>query len=556
MTTPSIRACLYARYSTDKQRETSIDDQLRAARERAAREGWIITATYADEGISGSTPMALRPGGKALLADTLARRYDVLIVEGLDRISREIGEAETIVKRIEHRGMRIVGTADGYDTEARGRKVMRIARGLVNELYLDDLREKTHRGQAGQLERGFCAGGRTYGYRTEQADGGRRLVIDEDEARHVRWVFEQVAAGRTARDVVYDLNRRGVPSARGSTWAVSAVCGSAAKGLGMLHNELYIGRVVWNRRQWIKDPETGKRRYVERPRDEWIVREQPELRIIDQPLWDRIHAPRAGGAQPGRGRVGKGAPARSLLAGMLRCHGCGGAVVAINAERYGCSTRKDRGPTVCSNDATVMRHVLETRLLSELRDELLTPSAMAEMQAAARQAVQQLTSPPDLSAHKARRQALEREIRNLVDAVATLGMTAGLAERLRAAEAERAELDAVLASTTMDPARLLADVTSRYRALVLDLLRVLTEDTDRARTREILASMIGEVIIGRGEDGETFAELDEPAERLIVSAVGGSLGVVAGAGYSSRRRIRLPSTLPRQRQGRLRGNAV
>jgi len=75
-----MRAVLYARYSTDRQRETSIDDQLRAARERAHREGWEIVAQHADEGISGSVPVALRPGGKALLAAALAGRFEVLIV--------------------------------------------------------------------------------------------------------------------------------------------------------------------------------------------------------------------------------------------------------------------------------------------------------------------------------------------------------------------------------------------------------------------------------------------------------------------------------------------
>ena len=66
-----------------------------------------------------STPVALRPGGKALLADALAGRFDVLILEGLDRLSRELGEAETMVKRLEHRGIRIVGTADSRHTAAR-----------------------------------------------------------------------------------------------------------------------------------------------------------------------------------------------------------------------------------------------------------------------------------------------------------------------------------------------------------------------------------------------------------------------------------------------------
>lgn len=167
------RATLYARYSTDKQRETSITDQLREAHSRADREGWHVVATHADEGVSGSTPLAMRAGGKALMADALAKRFDVLI-----------GEAETVVKRLEHRGVRIIGTADGYDTETKGRKVMCIARGLVNELYLDDLREKTHRGLAGQFERGFHAGGRTYGHTSALAEDGqsRRMVIDETEA--------------------------------------------------------------------------------------------------------------------------------------------------------------------------------------------------------------------------------------------------------------------------------------------------------------------------------------------------------------------------------------
>ena len=225
----TLRAALYARYSTDKQRETSIADQLRAARLRADGEGWLIVATHLDEGVSGTTPMAFRCGGKALLADAIADRIDVLIVEGLDRMSREIGEAETIVKRLEYRGIRIIGTADGYDSNTKGRKVMRVARGLVNELYLDDLREKTHRGLAGQFERGFNAGGRTYGYTSVAAEDGqsRRMVIAEGEATLVRWVFEQFAEGYSVRNIVHQLNERGSPSARGGTWA-RAHCKEAA----------------------------------------------------------------------------------------------------------------------------------------------------------------------------------------------------------------------------------------------------------------------------------------------------------------------------------------
>jgi site-specific DNA recombinase len=92
----------------------------------------------------------------------------MLIVEGLDRPEprrRRAGpgrQAPRVPRHPHHRH------GDGYDTQARGRKVMRVARGLVNELYLDDLREKTHRGLAGQFDRGYHVGGVCYGYRSRR----------------------------------------------------------------------------------------------------------------------------------------------------------------------------------------------------------------------------------------------------------------------------------------------------------------------------------------------------------------------------------------------------
>ncbi|WP_235581158.1 MULTISPECIES: recombinase family protein [unclassified Rhizobacter] len=530
----TLKACLYARYSTDKQSENSIDDQLRAARERVAREGWTITAIHADEGISGSTPVALRPGGKALLADALAKRFDVLVLEGLDRLSREISEAEGIVKRLEHRGLRIIGTADGYDTLARGRKVMRIARGLVNELYLDDLREKTHRGLAGQFDRGLSAGGRTYGYGSVEAPGGRRMAINEAEATTVRWIFERFADGYSTRTIAHELNARGTPSARGGTWAISALHGSSGKGLGMLNNELYIGRVVWNRRQWLKDPDTGRRRYIERPREEWQTRDAPELRIVTDELWQRVQTRARSG--PARGtRTGKGAVPKTLFGGLLTCHACGGAIVAVNSQRYGCNNHRDRGNTVCSSSLTISRARLDKRLVDELRDELLDSAALAELQSSVQALLQQRSrdSSRENAGALARLNALEQEIGNLVNALATVGISPAIAARLKSAEAERAQLASVVqASALPDPKLVVDDVTARYRRMVSQLQEVLRDESDRTRTRQILTDMLGQVTIGRDlETGETFAELEDPAERLLVAAVGESLRLVAGAGF-------------------------
>ena len=533
---PLTRVALYARFSTDLQRQTSIGDQLVAARARALKEGWPVVIEHADEGVSGSVPVARRSGGKALLADALARRFEVLIVEGLDRLSRDMGEQDQIVKRLEYRGIRLIGTSDGYDTLAKGRKVMRVARGLVNELYLDDLRDKTHRGLAGQFARGLSAGGRSFGYGTEDAgpQGGRRVVIDEAEAVHVRWIFEQAAAGNSLRAIAHQLNARGVSSPRGGTWAVSALFGSASRGLGLLNNEVYIGRVIWNRRQWVKDPETGSRRYIERPRSEWQEREAPELRIISAELWERVHGRGRSGPAVGTGRR-RGAAPKTLFGGLLTCQTCGGPMIAINRQRYGCSVHKDRGNSVCDNGASFLRDVVDRRLVSELRDELLAPGALVELQAAVHAIADELqrAAAQNHDGDRKRLQQLRREIDRLVDAVVAMGHSSAITSRLQAAEAECAGIEAKLATAEPPAASvLIEDVTARYRRLVLQLQTVLSEDADRAKTRQLLADMLGPVTLVRDRaTGENFAELDEPAERLLNAAVGESLKVVARAGF-------------------------
>ena len=254
------------------------------------------------------------------------------------------------IKRLEHRGIRIVGISDGYDSHTRGRKVFRIVRGLTNELYVDDLGDKTHRGLVGQVERGCHTGGACFGYRSEAvANGnGKRLVVDEAQAAVVRRIFTLFADGHSHRKIAHMLNEEGVPSARGGTWAVSALHGDTTRGSGMLNNELYCGKLIWNRRKWVKDPETGRRLSFNRPESEWMVREMPELRIVSAELWDRVRT-RLRSGPPAGTRTGKGAAPRTLLSGILRCSACGGPMVAINSERYGCNQHADRGSAVCPN---------------------------------------------------------------------------------------------------------------------------------------------------------------------------------------------------------------
>jgi site-specific DNA recombinase len=523
------RPIIYARYSTDKQSENSIEDQTRVCRAYANAQGWDIQAVHADEHLTGSSPVASRKGGAAMLADVLAGRADILLLESLDRLSRDMVEQEIIIRRIEHLGIRIIGVSDGYDTasSASGRKLQRTLRGLINEVYLDDLRAKTHRGLAGQVERGHHAGGLSYGYQTLIDEGGHTLSIHPGQAETVRWIFRQYALGWSCQRIVSDLNARQIPSPRGSSWSVGAVYGSPKKGTGILNNETYLGRYIWNKSQWVKDPDTKIRKRLERPQAEWKTMERPDLQIVTQAEWqdvrDRMASPRHAG-----GSKGKGAKATTLFGGFMTCGQCGGAVVAVNQTHYGCANRNNRGPSVCKG-VLVPRKVLDASLLGIVRDDLLSPAALTKLhQAIASQfEIQLANSANDIAHIEQRIKVLDKEITNLANAIAQLGLSPALGERLIAAEAERQQLKAT-PTQSRKTGDLVKDLMPRYKRLLLNFQDALQQDTQVAR--KLLASYFKGIRLD-DRDGEIYADLNENAAGLLMLANGGSMGLVAGTGF-------------------------
>jgi hypothetical protein len=101
------RVALYARYSSDNQRDASIEDQLRICRENAEREKWTVVSTYKDAGISGAS-MILRPGIQTLLQDAQRQQFDVVLAEALDRISRDQADVATLFKHLRFAGVPII----------------------------------------------------------------------------------------------------------------------------------------------------------------------------------------------------------------------------------------------------------------------------------------------------------------------------------------------------------------------------------------------------------------------------------------------------------------
>lgn len=377
-----MKVALYARYSSDAQRDASIADQLRVCRAHAERQGWQIIEEYTDHAISGAS--LLRPGIQAMIADALQGRFQIVLAEAMDRLSRDQEDIAGLFKRMAYGDVKIITLSEGEVTQLHvGLK------GTMNALFLKDLADKTRRGLRGRVEQGKSGGGNSYGYTVvKQFDAHGEAVrgdrqIDPDQAKIVRRIFEDYAAGKSAKRIATELNHDGVAAPSGGDWGFSTINGNPKRGTGILNNELYVGKLVWNRQRFVKDPVSGKRQARLNDPDEWLSSEVAHLRIVDDALWAAVKkrqdtqriAPFADD-QSGKPRIDERRRARYLLSGLTRCGHCGGGYAMISADMLGCSTARTKG--TCANRVNIRRDVLEQRVLTSLHTHLMDPALFGE----------------------------------------------------------------------------------------------------------------------------------------------------------------------------------
>jgi site-specific DNA recombinase len=339
-------------------------------------------------------------------------------------------------------------------------------------LYLDDLAQKTRRGQIGRVSAGRIPGGRCYGYDVERdgGEGGRR-AINQREAGVVRRIFTEYAQGRSPLKIVQALNVEKIPGPRGGPWNVSALLGSAKRRNGLLNNSLYDGRITYNRQSFVKDPATGKRQARINPPASWITKDVPELAIVSPELWQA--------AQDRRAELGRTNPRhhrrpKHLLSGLLTCGCCDGPMIVRNRRGqvtyFGCSTRINRGG--CGNARSVTSAEVESRVLIALRRHLLEPDVIAEAVEAYRTERQRLGREATRSRSTIERELAEigRKITRLVEEIENGNGSKSVSQRIAELEAEREAAEARLATLTLpEVIELHPRAAERYRQKVEDI---------------------------------------------------------------------------------------
>jgi site-specific DNA recombinase len=438
------RAVIYARYSSEHQREASIEDQVRTCTSRIEAEGWTLVATYTDYAQSGASN--LRPGYQKLQADARSGCFNVVVAEALDRLSRDQEHIAALFKHLSFAGVKIITLAEG---EIGALHVG--LKGTMNALYLTDLRQKVWRGLEGRVRQGRSGGGLCYGYdvvrerdpRGGPICGGR--VIDEAEAAIVRRIFAAFATGKSPRTIARELNTERIPGPRGRPWSDTTIRGHSLRRTGILHNELYIGRLVWNKQRYIKEPNTGKRLARINAENEWIIHDVPKMRIVDDDLWHRVQHRLAG--IRGSSRVQKAREAKfwlnrrskHLLTRLTCCGDCGAPLAATGKDYLSCSAARRLG--TCTNRKGIRRAVLEGLILDALRHNLMHPDLVAEFIKEFHAEVNRQRRDAELAINLKRRELEEtcRKLDGLIEAIAEGFRAPGLQAKLDELELVQSE---------------------------------------------------------------------------------------------------------------------
>lgn len=349
-----MTAAAYARYSSDNQREESIDAQLRAIREYAEREHITIVKIYVDEARSATNDN--RPEFQRMMADAVTGEFQAVIVHKLDRFSRDRYDSAFYKRLLKKQGIRLISVLENLDDSPESVILESVLEGMA-EYYSKNLAREVRKGMKENALKAKHNGGiPPLGY---DVTPDKKYILNQTEAMTVRLIFELYAQGYGYGKIINELNARGLKTKRGKPFGKNSIA-------DILRNEKYIGRYVFNKRL-NKD---SNRKY--KPDEEIIRIDGAMPAIIDIVTWNKVQE-----ILKGRKRMPRQDGKRTyILTGKIVCGECGAAYVGggyvggrggKKYYQYQCTGRKKN----CDNRA-VRQDAIEQYVLDEIKIKLLT----------------------------------------------------------------------------------------------------------------------------------------------------------------------------------------
>ena len=314
--TDLIPAVAYARFSSDHQRDESIDAQLRAISEYAERNGFEIRETYTDRALSARSDQ--RPGFQRMIKDSRSGGFKAVIVHKLDRFSRDRYDSAYYRHELKKSGVMLYSVVENIDNSPESVILESVIEGM-NEYYSRNLARETMKGLKENALTGRHTGGTApFGYRINPET--KRPEVDPDEAEAVRMIFDMAFNGETYARIAYTLNSRGYRTKLGNEFTSTSLH-------DLLGNQKYIGKCIYNKRV-SQSVCNSSRRYKDE--SEWIVRDDVYEPLVSEDVFEAVQRR----LRARKLRENTHYKEVYLLTGKVRCAVCGG---------YYCGTRKTNG---------------------------------------------------------------------------------------------------------------------------------------------------------------------------------------------------------------------
>lgn len=321
----------------------------------------------------------------------------------------------------------------------------------------------------------------------------------------MRRIFAEYAKGRSPKIIAQRLDKEAVAGPSGAGWTASTINGNWQRGSGILNKELYQGVIAWNKVRYIKNPDTARHGTRNNPPEEWMRKEVPELRIVDQDVWDRVKLRRSGLRRTHKQVWEKQRP-KTLFSSMLRCGCCGGGFSKISKLMFGCSTSRNRGESICANRRNIRQDELEITVLAASTRHLMDPEIVKVFCEDCTAHINRLRMEHNASLHsyQAELKKIDRLERRIIEAVKEGYTSEAMENEFNALGERRKELTELLIEKDPEPVLRHPNMVLRYRTEVTALVEALNHEERRDEAAELIRFLVERIVLTPDPNGKSL----------------------------------------------------
>jgi site-specific DNA recombinase len=368
-----IRVAVYARYSSDNQREESIEAQIRACKYFVQKENLSIVKVYCDRAKSGMSIKG-RTEFLQMIDDSDKKMFDVVLVHKLNRFGRDSLETLKFKKQLERNSVTLISVTEKLDNSPEGKLLLMVMAG-INEFFSANLSNEVMKGMKESAYQGLHVGGTPpLGYDVDKDT--RKYVINEEEAKIIKAIFEKYADGEGYNQILSYINGMGYRTKKGIPFGKNSL-------YSILKNEKYSGVYVFNKK--LEKSPAGTRNPKIKPKDEWIVIDGGVPAIVDKETFDKVQLKLNSNLKNGGGKFK--AKEVYLLSSLVFCGECNSGMYGNTRycgrgkskySSYRCSDRvQHKG---CQNKE-IRKEYLDNYVLDQLHERLFSDNSIKKLSA-------------------------------------------------------------------------------------------------------------------------------------------------------------------------------